>query len=98
LPLSTTFPYTTLFRSIRGILAAYPQRRCRRPLRPSNSRRYSRFRILAPAVPRSRRCAHSRAHPLNPEPVPLSCSFAVLPLSDFRSEEHTSELQSRENL
>src|SRR2546422_5960406 len=65
-PRSTLFPYTTLFRSLRGRLRSHPRETLRRPA--------SGIRIQAPVAIR----------PENGE--------------RDRSEEHTSELQSRLHL
>src|SRR3712207_7585659 len=84
-PRSTLFPYTTLFRSSRGR---------RRPGAPGPDLR------TAGPVPRSGRA---------PRPVPLSelsarCAVEAVDLlgmpsePGLRSEEHTSELQSRQYL
>src|SRR3712207_6850490 len=77
-PRSTLFPYTTLFRSVRAVPAAFPERRLleHRPGLPAlhfpdgGDRAAARPRHRAPAAP------------------------AEL----VRSEEHTSELQSRQYL
>src|SRR5690606_41163160 len=78
------FPYTTLFRSP---TAAAPSPCCAASVHHSAPR-------SSPTSSR-RRCsvawAHSRAHwPASPSSSPCRCCS--------RSEEHTSELQSRENL
>src|SRR5690606_39938146 len=91
-PLSTLFPYTTLFRSLprrrrpdgRGARRLAPARRvpARRPRRRRAHRRDGAGGLAAPTAlaPPARRPRH---HLLRRLP---------------RSEEHTSELQSRENL
>src|SRR5690606_40682405 len=84
------FPYTTLFRStVRTGRRAWPNPRPRnvqrrRPMRAERRRRGQRGQALVEAL--------VAALVL----VPLAL-LAVL-LGKFRSEEHTSELQSRENL
>src|SRR3712207_8147307 len=83
-PRSTLFPYTTLFRS--GPVLGIGVRPRQPPLR---ARRRDRLhpvdRLLLPVRPRARH----RAAPGHPEGDPLM---------DARSEEHTSELQSRQYL
>src|SRR5690606_40090102 len=84
-PTSPLFPYTTLFRSSRGFALT----RCRRA---SGGQR------TATAVSRaaSRRAFRIRRRSRSEQPphTPWSIRFS----SAYRSEEHTSELQSRENL
>src|SRR3712207_7042023 len=82
-PRSTLFPYTTLFRSTSGSLSAMASTTCRHAAR-----------VSALACPHSRRremnmtaCAFAK-HSCT---TGASCRFA-------RSEEHTSELQSRQYL
>src|SRR3712207_7538084 len=67
-PRSTLFPYTTLFRSLRG-----------NPIQPG------------PPPARHRPCA-SGHHGVRPRPAPRGLEPRL------RSEEHTSELQSRQYL
>src|SRR3712207_7764275 len=82
-PRSTLFPYTTLFRS-------RPGRRLPPPWRLSSSRR---ARPLA--RPAARGPPGYPVHlPFRTSPPLLSCSVPLKP----RSEEHTSELQSRQYL
>src|SRR5690606_41812131 len=81
-PRSTLFPYTTLFRSPAGRGAAGGARR------PGRHRR----RSAPPGVHRLPPGA-VRAGPHRPHPAPARRSD-----DGRRSEEHTSELQSRENL
>src|SRR5690606_39616920 len=88
-PPSTLFPYTTLFRSRTGqprssVAPSF------QPL-PGAPRRH-----LQHSVPR-RRSRHPRplaTRPRRPRRCPRTTGARLLP----RSEEHTSELQSRENL
>src|SRR5436305_6199686 len=75
-PISTLFPYTTLFRSTRGSSPTPPPATYFACSRPAGCRSHSRNRIPRPrSSPRSAGCCHTR-----------------------RSEEHTSELQSRPHL
>src|SRR5207302_9359848 len=84
-PTSLLFPYTTLFRSR---LAAWPRQRVRRHRgRTGRSRSRRAGRREAP-VERARRPTAPPESDLQADGVPLPA----------RSEEHTSELQSRENL
>src|SRR5690606_41198497 len=88
-PRPTLFPYTTLFRS--DCLAKDPDSR------PAADEALMRLLGHVPAAPR---------HPLPPQTAGQPASQASPPqnppphgsLSQSRSEEHTSELQSRENL
>src|SRR3712207_7786763 len=81
-PRSTLFPYTTLFRSLRCLSGTLASDRV-----PGRLSRLTEHRVAVPA-PNSR----SRG----PEPTP----FARLARGEVpvRSEEHTSELQSRQYL
>src|SRR5690606_40444531 len=81
-PPPASFPYTTLFRSPRA-----PARRRRRGTAWRRRASHSRTRCRAGAAPRGRAAAGR-------------CSASTAPRSARarRSEEHTSELQSRENL
>src|SRR5690606_41725469 len=91
-PLPTLFPYTTLFRS-----ASAPGSSRRLPRDPVRSalgrgavvgkRRLELLRLAA-RDPKSRSSASSDTSPLGTSPTAIP----------RRSEEHTSELQSRENL
>src|SRR3712207_7057399 len=84
-PRSTLFPYTTLFRSLDRQVLALDQR-CERVgehLRPR--------RLAAGVVDRQ---AASDVQPVQLQPCPAS----LLQHADGRSEEHTSELQSRQYL
>src|SRR3712207_6905755 len=83
-PRSTLFPYTTLFRS--RVLRALPvRRRAARQRRPPRPR----------PVPRSG-CPADRGCGLHP--AGAAASARCRPLRRRRSEEHTSELQSRQYL
>src|SRR2546430_10591521 len=82
-PRSTLFPYTTLFRSVRG-----RQHDREGPLEAVLERRRSPpHRVIGPGVHRPR---------LPGAPVEAGDIAAVAPRK--RSEEHTSELQSQSNL
>src|SRR5690606_40164572 len=83
-PISTLFPYTTLFRSIVLISLRY---------QPP---------IWAPVLPRGKltmpRGANSSRISLRPSPSYIQAFIWRTFRPKGRSEEHTSELQSRENL
>src|SRR5690606_40846371 len=89
-PRATLFPYTTLFRSARG------------SRRAANTHRHRRFHVAE----RRRRAGAGSARRLSPAAAwtrfhggrQLSGGDRRTPPSRGRSEEHTSELQSRENL
>src|SRR3712207_8035373 len=83
-PRSTLFPYTTLFRSgLRVARAAGGRRAVLRAERPGGER-------LSPDRPAVRRPGGGREA--------LHLQFVQLQHQLFRSEEHTSELQSRQYL
>src|SRR5690606_41071824 len=84
-PHSTLFPYTTLFRSVLVNVSTSPTVN---PA-PSSSRFHS-------SMVNDRTCDGSRNFSNRLKNAPRSPSGTVL--STRRSEEHTSELQSRENL
>src|SRR5690606_41707419 len=88
-PTSTLFPYTTLFRSRGGVRsrASQPARRDR----SYRGARTSRRRRLLAAAARQRRNAAG-------QPPAADGAEAQARHRVKRSEEHTSELQSRENL
>src|SRR5690606_40553171 len=96
-PSSTLLPYTTLFRSLGARPASSPASRARRhstrceEYRPSRRRR-------APSSPRSHASASLRILRLYSAVNLRRLAFAVTSVGGRRSEEHTSELQSRENL
>src|SRR5690606_41045419 len=86
-PRSTLFPYTTLFRSLRrtGRLVSYLlQSSSLRNLLHPHPHHLNRSRHIG--------CPHHSCHVKQPHVGGKPCSPPV------RSEEHTSELQSRENL
>src|SRR5207302_4237774 len=86
-PCSTPFPYTTLFRSRLGLEHRVPQRL------PDRLVEHPRRVLRGASLVREEPCDLVRRHGF--EPV----SGTVQPqLAAERSEEHTSELQSRENL
>src|SRR5688572_31887363 len=92
-PSSTLFPYTTLFRS----------KTSRR--RPANSRSFGHGRRVARYLWRVRLHANltfGRKNPLRVREMGFRMIAAKVPIysiqSPFRSEEHTSELQSQSNL
>src|SRR3712207_8591010 len=85
-PRSTLFPYTTLFRSRRGREGdALPARAVTRQLG-------RRLRVEAALRPLADALHHERAEDL------LAVDEDVLDALALRSEEHTSELQSRQYL
>src|SRR5207302_9659010 len=93
LPTSTLFPYTTLFRSscAEGVRLLVP----RRQRSPAASIAISTTTVsLRPSLPRSRQFQAARTNNLYDALATIACAS----LADARSEEHTSELQSRENL
>src|SRR5207249_11795973 len=85
LPRSTLFPYTTLFRS-------RPQRREWRRRSGPGCRR-TRLRSSADSIGR-----RSERHTNNPRPGWVGGKSVWLRCGQHRSEEHTSELQSRFDL
>src|SRR5690606_41413436 len=94
---STRFPYTTLFRSTERDLRP-PRREVRTNLRPRPCRpptpRVHRF----PPLARSHAPSHVVARPTARARRALDPIPSLVPSPSLRSEEHTSELQSRENL
>src|SRR3712207_7730563 len=82
-PRSTLFPYTTLFRSIRA-----NRRRVRGESRTECELRYA----------DSRTGSRPTATGALARPLVASCRFLAGHLRGTRSEEHTSELQSRQYL
>src|SRR5690606_41911524 len=93
-PRSAVFPYTTLFRSAQVTLVVAPLGTAQELVpHPDTGRRIKAF---VPVVHHDclciRRWPHQKFHAEHL--VSVDCARAV----DFRSEEHTSELQSRENL
>src|SRR5690606_40757247 len=85
-PRSTLFPYTTLFRSAPG------RRRRRAGHHPRRLRR-----ATGAHAPAGAGCGGAGMTPAPATPTLASAARALV-LRDLRSEEHTSELQSRENL
>src|SRR5690606_39724278 len=93
-PCSTLFPYTTLFRSYHpayhrimaaAVAAGAHTSAWAEPRAGANVARAAQFMLFAQVEP-----GHA---------CPISMTHAVVPsLEAERSEEHTSELQSRENL
>src|SRR5690606_40848028 len=83
---STLFPYSTLFRSPASSLP---------PEYPWHERRLRRFPQLRPRCATA--CAVRRPLSCRPRP-PSGAPLARAGARTERSEEHTSELQSRENL
>src|SRR5690606_39367790 len=96
--LSSLIPYTTLFRSSRATVGSMPWLSCppsASPLIFSRIRWYLRSSIAAPFKKKANHLVgffdfYSLASP--------SAHLAKRRMTTFRSEEHTSELQSRENL
>src|SRR3712207_9269562 len=93
-PRSTLFPYTTHFRSHASDRRnTYALVRCSSRLRPPHSTVLkTSSMVVTPLAALSGPSSHRRT-------IPPSC-FAVRPISpaEARSEEHTSELQSRQYL
>src|SRR5207302_9252763 len=91
-PRSTLFPYTTLFRSRHDLVGlAAVQRVDEVPAHPRQ--RIDRLRDYRPAEQRSEAQRRQRYDRYQRVPKRVPHDHAAL-----RSEEHTSELQSRENL
>src|SRR3712207_8711380 len=84
-PRSTLFPYTTLFRSCTGAAMDRPSYRGGRPTAPEQ------------AMPDTEDRAPLSLLPGDPAPW-FVAPTASNPRYNFRSEEHTSELQSRQYL
>src|SRR5690606_40499738 len=80
-PISTLFPYTTLFRSLHPAPAPHSAKGLRVPTGCWDSH--------------AQRCDRYGVRPHHPR-LPLACGQRRS--TPARSEEHTSELQSRENL
>src|SRR5690606_41106233 len=94
-PCSPLFPYTTLFRSLLALAhAAVTQGVPVIALCP----RGGPLRALDGAAPAITVLAGASVQPRDVEAVLSGLPGRVLLLADDRSEEHTSELQSRENL
>src|SRR5690606_42044876 len=90
-PRSTLFPYTTLFRSLNDEVPFLVAR----PLASEEEQRYGHYESSAESYPLYDHCVRAleRAATKGPHGLPLMGG------GDWnRSEEHTSELQSRENL
>src|SRR5690606_41598180 len=96
-PHSTLFPYTTLFRSLEGFHLDVPAPACRGLAagvvleHQQRVEQPSRAGIAGPAIQLRRRDV------LEMIEIRLQAAQRAQPFLD-RSEEHTSELQSRENL
>src|SRR5207247_8847914 len=91
-PSSTLFPYTTLFRS-RHLLKRCLDRDVRRRLRDIGEARVQIDSCLANAG-----AATEPAVATSPRRIAIGASIGVAVLLVARSEEHTSELQSRVDL
>src|SRR5690606_41624186 len=87
-PISTLFPYTTLFRS--------PQKACRRQPACFFCSLKTPHRSRRPPLPAPR--GHRRQRPTTPCAPRFPEDGSPPRSGPGRSEEHTSELQSRENL
>src|SRR2546429_6434723 len=96
-PRSTLFPYTTLFRSLLGIEAGHLETGAVAALAPAVLRiEGEQARIeLAEAAATRRTGALRREHR---DPIGLRAEHVHQSLAEIRSEEHTSELQSRLHL
>src|SRR3546814_3152051 len=90
----TLFPYTTLFRSTPGAVAAAPPDGFREPRRiPADSVVHSRRQRRSAALPEP--CAGQGVRGSRPVPAGIRASRCRQVLAPrLRSEEHTSELQS----
>src|SRR5690606_40108414 len=95
-PYFTLFPYTTLFRSPCA---------ANRPAEPRRPERKCRSRTVQPDTVASRRARHAsaasstiRSYPVCGRNPRISRARQLRVQKSTRSEEHTSELQSRENL
>src|SRR5690606_40629270 len=88
-PRSTLFPYTTLFRS-KHALTFCPLAQVK-----DVSRRLGSMQVLPAQQYCAGRLFFGTAIDGNPVPSPLALAVQII---HQRSEEHTSELQSRENL
>src|SRR5256886_12598405 len=86
-PRSTLFPYTTLFRSVFAKVADLTSREQTEHLLKEVLRHYSRIDILV-----------NNAGMIQVDGASTSVSFDQLTEEQWRSEEHTSELQSQSNL
>src|SRR5690606_42132027 len=92
LRLLTPFPYTTLFRSLLG--SRYPK--LSRILEGGSTRNETTLKVIeALGETECKVILHDAVRPLLDERIIADCVDA---LDSYRSEEHTSELQSRENL
>src|SRR5690606_39472426 len=88
---STVFPYPTLFRSGSSLVVSAVQlARSKHGTMPANHRRRT------PRIPWCMKSPPKR--PAGPSDPKERRPSVLLGYGDFRSEEHTSELQSRENL
>src|SRR5436309_7702749 len=90
-PRSTLFPYTTLFRS--RSLPSLARGRCRADRGQFTADRGGGLRHAQRRRPAAAAADHGDLDVRRPRGVAV-----MLPLLSARSEEHTSELQSRENL
>src|SRR5690606_41005479 len=84
-PHPTLFPYTTLFRS----QGTHPAERIRGKLGGQQASYYRKVAV--------RRQPDAQRHSIE-QPLRIKLGNAGVAINDSRSEEHTSELQSRENL
>src|SRR2546422_4740417 len=87
-PKSTLFPYTTLFRSLFSQIRIINQHRCHLPY----TRSFERCTIALP------RLVSRPVPPVPHSPLLTGRGRAIVQRSKLRSEEHTSELQSRLHL
>src|SRR5690606_42040364 len=85
-PISTLFPYTTLFRSKSGSIVNLVRSQSQEAPSFSNC-----FKMIPPYFSFHSQACFRKSSRLN-DFLSMPCSFSI------RSEEHTSELQSRENL
>src|SRR5690606_40965498 len=95
---STLFPYTTLFRSRRGLLPARPVGVGEGGGRFASARRGTVRRRVPSLAERTRSRSTVKRTRRAADPQRLPEQRACCRAGRDRSEEHTSELQSRENL
>src|SRR5690606_42086765 len=96
-PTSTPFPYTTLFRSSRQAWTEIPKGGCHTL---GCSCPMALLSMVTTARSRGDKTGNviAAAHPKNSGPRSVLTGYKGNRCSHTRSEEHTSELQSRENL
>src|SRR5690606_41091933 len=97
-PRATLFPYTTLFRSLRGPLTESAEHHAKPHAKGQVARGHCRTQCRRQLLETAVRCiVPFLRHRPRFEHFVAQVEFVDQP-GDGRSEEHTSELQSRENL